>query len=111
MRILKLRKGSYFPGFFEPRRAAEKAVTAGVQEVYVESVSTRSVDDLVQAMGLSGISKSQVFRSWAEIHHKSENLPSATALRGLAPPVDPSERAHRVGRGSHSGWCQQRRSA
>ena len=66
----KLRKGSYFPGFLEPRRMAEKALTAVVQEAYVQGVSTRSVDDLVQAMGMSGISKSQVSRLCAEIDDK-----------------------------------------
>jgi transposase-like protein len=54
LRIPKLRKGSYFPGFLEPRRIAEKALTAVVQEAYVHGVSTRSVDDLVKAMGMSG---------------------------------------------------------
>src|SRR4030095_11598925 len=62
LRIPKLRKGSYFPGFLEPRRMAEKALTAVIQEAYVQGVSTRSVDDLVQAMGMTGISKSQVSR-------------------------------------------------
>ena len=62
LKIPKLRKGSYFPGFLEPRRMAEKALTAVVQEAYIQGVSTRSVDDLVQAMGMSGISKSQVSR-------------------------------------------------
>ncbi len=70
LRIPKLRKGSYFPGFLEPRRMAEKALTAVVQEAYVHGVSTRSVDDLVQAMGMSGISKSQVSRLCAEIDEK-----------------------------------------
>ena len=51
LKIPKLRKGSYFPGFLEPRRMAEKALTAVVQEAYIQGVSTRSVDDLVQAMG------------------------------------------------------------
>ena len=59
LKIPKLRKGSYFPGFLEPRRMAEKALTAVIQEAYIKGVSTRSVDDLVQAMGMSGISKSQ----------------------------------------------------
>ena len=54
LRIPKLRKGSYFPDFLEPRRMAEKALTAVVQEAYVQGVSTRSVDDLVKAMGMSG---------------------------------------------------------
>jgi transposase-like protein len=60
LRIPKLRKGSYFPSFLEPRRMAEKALTAVIQEAYVHGVSTRSVDDLVKAMGMTGISKSQV---------------------------------------------------
>src|SRR5580658_3467192 len=67
LRIPKLRKGSYFPGFLEPRRTAEKALTAVIQEAYIQGVSTRSVDDLVKAMGMSGISKSQVSRLCEEI--------------------------------------------
>ena len=67
LRIPKLRKGSYFPGFLEPRRLAEKALTAVVQEAYIQGISTRSVDDLVKAMGMSGISKSQVSRLCEEI--------------------------------------------
>jgi putative transposase len=51
LRIPKLRKGSYFPGFLEPRRMGEKALTAVIQEAYVHGVSTRSVDELVKAMG------------------------------------------------------------
>src|SRR5215467_11542155 len=70
LRIPKLRKGSYFPGFLEPRRLAEKALAAVVQEAYVHGVSTRSVDDLVKAMGMTGISKSQVSRLCAEIDEK-----------------------------------------
>ena len=67
LRIPKLRKGSYFPGFLEPRRMAEKALTAVIQEAYIQGISTRSVDDLVKAMGMSGISKSQVSRLCEEI--------------------------------------------
>jgi putative transposase len=70
LRIPKLRKGSYFPGFLEPRRMAEKALTAVVQEAYIQGVSTRSVDDLVKAMGMTGISKSQVSRLCEEIDGK-----------------------------------------
>jgi putative transposase len=70
LRIPKLRKGSYFPAFLEPRRLAEKALTAVVQEAYVHGVSTRSVDDLVKAMGMTGISKSQVSRLCEEIDEK-----------------------------------------
>lgn len=67
LRIPKLRKGAYFPGFLEPRRMAEKALTAVIQEAYIQGISTRSVDDLVKAMGMSGISKSQVSRLCEEI--------------------------------------------
>jgi putative transposase len=67
LRIPKLRKGSYFPSFLEPRRMAEKALTAVIQEAYVQGVSTRSVDDLVKAMGGTGVSKSQVSRLCEEI--------------------------------------------
>jgi transposase-like protein len=70
LRIPKLRKGSYFPGFLEPRRMAEKALTAVIQEAYVQGISTRSVDDLVKAMGMSGISKSQISRLCEEIDGK-----------------------------------------
>jgi transposase-like protein len=70
LRIPKLRKGSYFPAFLEPRRMAEKALTAVVQEAYVQGISTRAVDDLVKAMGMSGISKSQVSRLCEEIDDK-----------------------------------------
>jgi putative transposase len=63
----RLRKGSYFPSFLEPRRTAEKALTAVIQEAYVHGVSTRSVDDLVKAMGASGVSTSQVSRLVEEI--------------------------------------------
>jgi len=70
LRIPKLRKGSYFPCFLEPRRLAEKALTAVVQEAYIQGISTRSVDDLVKAMGMSGISKSQVSRLCVEIDER-----------------------------------------
>ena len=70
LRIPKLRKGSYLPFFLEPRRLAEKALTAVIQEAYVQGISTRSVDDLVKAMGMSGISKSQVSRLCEEIDGK-----------------------------------------
>src|SRR6185503_18773791 len=70
LRIPKLRKGSSFPGFLEPRRMAEKALTAVIQEAYIQGISTRSVDELVKAMGMSGISKSQVSRLCEDIDHR-----------------------------------------
>ncbi len=68
--IPRLRKGSYFPSFLEPRRTAEKALVAVVQEAYVHGISTRAVDDLVKAMGAGGMSKSQVSRLCAEIDER-----------------------------------------
>ena len=70
LKIPKLRKRSYFPGFLEPRRAGEKALAAVIQEAYIQGVSTRSVDELVKAMGMSGISKSQVSRLCADIDER-----------------------------------------
>jgi putative transposase len=72
LRIPKLRRGSYFPAFLEPRRTAEKALAAVIQEgaAHVQGISTRSVDDLVRAMGMEGISRSQVSRLCAEIDER-----------------------------------------
>ena len=70
VQIPKLRKESYFPEFPEPRRASENAMTAVVQEAYIQGVSSRSVDDLVKAMGVTGISKSQVSRLCVEIDER-----------------------------------------
>ncbi len=70
LKIPKLRQGSYFPGFLEPRRTAEKALAAVIQEAYIQGVSTRSVDDLVKSLGMTGISKSQVSRLCAEIDER-----------------------------------------
>ena len=70
LRVPKLRQGSYFPPFLEPRRMTEKALVAVIQEAWIGGVSTRRVDDLVQAMGLSGISKSQVSRLCKDIDER-----------------------------------------
>lgn len=70
LRIPKLRRGSYFPSFLEPRRMAEKALTAVIQEAYIQGISTRSVDDLVKALGMTGITRSQVSRLCAEIDER-----------------------------------------
>jgi len=70
LRIPRLRKGSYFPGFLDPRRAAERALTAVIQEAYIQGISTRSVDSLVRALGMGGVSKSQVSRFCAEIDER-----------------------------------------
>jgi putative transposase len=70
LEIPRLRKGSYFPSFLEPRRTAEKVPTAVIQEAYVHGVSTRAVDNLVKAMGASDVSKSQVSRLVEEIDER-----------------------------------------
>lgn len=70
LNIPKLRKGSYFPTFPEPRRTAEKALMAVIQEARIHGVSTRAVDDLVRAMGLTCTSKSQVSRLCEEIDER-----------------------------------------
>ena len=62
LRVPRVRDGSYFPALLEPRRRAERALAAVVQEAYVQGVSTRRVDELVKALGLEGVSKSQVSR-------------------------------------------------
>jgi transposase-like protein len=67
LQVPRVRDGSYFPSLLEPRRRAEQALAAVVQEAYVHGVSTRKVDDLVKALGMSGISKSQVSRVCAEL--------------------------------------------
>ncbi|MEM8758746.1 MAG: IS256 family transposase [Pseudomonadota bacterium] len=70
LRVPKLRQGSYFPGFLEPRRTSEKALVAVIQEAWIGGVSTRRVDELVQAMGLSGISKSTVSKLCKDIDER-----------------------------------------
>jgi hypothetical protein len=62
LKIPKVTRGSYFPSLLEPRRRAEKALHAVVVEAYVKGVSTRKVDDLVKALGIEGISRSEVSR-------------------------------------------------
>ena len=70
LRIPKLRQGSYFPGFLEPRKVSEKALVAVIQEAWIGGVSTRRVDELVQAMGLSGIGKSTVSKLCKDIDER-----------------------------------------
>jgi len=122
LRILKLRKGSYFPGFLEPRRMTEKALTAVIQEAYIQGISTRSVDDLVNALAMDGISKSQslpprrrgpavcVRTSTRASTHSSTGQSKATGLIcGSTPLLEGSpDRADRFGRGDRGDGRQQR---
>ena len=84
LKLPKLRSGSYFPSFLEPRKASEQALVAVVQEAYVKGISTRKVDDLVQALGMTGISKSQVSRLCAELDERVEAFLSRE-IRGQWP--------------------------
>ena len=70
LKIPKLRQGSYFPSFLEPRKTAEQALTAVIQEDWIQGVSTRKADVLVQALGMTGISKSQVSALCQEIDER-----------------------------------------
>ena len=70
LKIPKLRAGSYFPGFLEPRKMVEKALVAVIQEAWIGGVSTRRVDELVQAMGMTGISKSSVSKLCKDIDER-----------------------------------------
>jgi putative transposase len=62
LKIPKITAGTYFPSLLDPRRRAEKALQAVIVEAYIKGVSTRKVDDLVRALGIDGISKSEVSR-------------------------------------------------
>ena len=99
LRIPKLRSGpAYFPPFPEPRKTLEKALVAVVQEAWIGGASTRRVDDLVRAMGLSGISKSTVSKLCKDIDERvgaSSNgpCPASGPTRGSTPPTCASARA------------------
>jgi len=80
--VPRVRDGSFFPGLLEPRRRAERALLAVVQEAYVQGVSTRRVDELVKALGMAGISKSQVSRLCQELDAEVARF----RTRGLAGP-------------------------
>lgn len=70
LKIPKMRSGAYFPGFLEPRKTVEKALVAVIQEAWINGVSTRKVDELVQAMGMTGISKSSVSKLCKDIDER-----------------------------------------
>ena len=76
LQVPRVRDGSYFPSLLEPRRRGERALVAVVQEAYVQGVSTRRVDDLVKALGMTGISKSQVSRLCQELDAEVERFRS-----------------------------------
>ena len=81
LQVPKLRKTPYVPSFLEPRRRGEKALLSVIQEAYVHGVSTRKVEDLLQAMGLERISKSEVSRICGEL----DGIVEAFRTQPLAP--------------------------
>ncbi|MBM3271118.1 MAG: IS256 family transposase [Candidatus Sericytochromatia bacterium] len=81
--IPKLRKGTYFPSFLEPRRRAEQAFVSIIQEAYVHGVSTRKVEDLVQAMGVETLSKSEVSRICAGLDEQVDAFRKRTLTRNF----------------------------
>jgi putative transposase len=74
LKVPRVRDSSYFPSLLEPRRRAERALSAVVQEAYVHGVSTRKVDELVKALGMDGISKSRVSELCEELDEEVERF-------------------------------------
>ncbi len=72
--VPRVRDSSYFPSLLEPRRRAERALSAVVQEAYVHGISTRKVDELVKALGMTGISKSRVSELCEELDGEVERF-------------------------------------
>jgi len=101
LRIPKLRQGSYFPCFLEPRKTAEQALVAVIQEAWIKGISTRKIDDLVQTMGLSGISKSQVSSLCQEIDERVKGFLNRLITGEWAYLWPPTSRCARA-----DGWCR-----
>ena len=118
LKIPKLRAGSYFPPFLEARKTTEKALVAVIQEAWIGGVSTRRVDEIAQAMGLSGISKSQVSKLCKEIDERVKAFPRPSArgrlalsVAGCDLPEGARGRTHRLGRRDNRCGRQHRRTA
>lgn len=84
LRVPRVRDGSFFPSLLDPHKRAERALAAVVQEAYVQGVSTRRVDDLVAALGLQGISESQVSRLCQEMDGEVERFRTRSATTSAA---------------------------
>ena len=117
LKIPKLRAGSYFPPFLEARKTTEKALVAVIQEAWIGGVSTRRVDEIAQAMGLSGISKSQVSKLVQGNRRAREGLPRTSArgrlalsVAGCDLPEGARGRTHRLGRRDNRCGRQHRRT-
>lgn len=102
LRVPKVAPGSYFPSLLEPRRRAEKALAAVIQEAYVKGISTRKVDDLVRALGMDGISKSEVSRVCKALDAEVEAFRSRP-IEGEHPYVWLDATYHKVREGGPGG--------
>jgi len=118
LRVPRVRDGGYYPALLEPRRRGERALVAVVQEAYIQGVSTRRVDELVKALGMNGISKSQVSRLCQALDTEVERFRDAHVGRSiplLLARCDLPQSEAGPSRGQHGrGHCrgrQQRRSA
>ena len=87
LKVPRVRDSSYFPSLLEPRKRAERALSAVVQEAYVHGVSTRKVDELVKALGMGGISKSRVSRLCEELDEEVERFRNRPLDEGAYPYV------------------------
>src|SRR5918999_5373690 len=108
LRVPRVRDGGYFPSLLDPRRRAERALVGVVQEAYVQGVSTRRVDELVQALGMTGISKSQVSRLCRELDAEVERF-RTRKLEGPYPYLwlDATFVKVREGGSSRRRWCSR----
>jgi hypothetical protein len=103
-RIPKLRRGSYFPTFPQPRRRAGKALVAVIQTARVEGVSTRKVDQLIQALGLEGIDKRIASRICQRLDETVQRLcdrPLDISVVGCPVPEGAVEALHRQHGAAH----------
>ena len=103
LKVPRVRDSSYFPSLLEPRRRAERALSAVVQEANVHGISTRKVDELVKALGMEGISNSQLSRLLEELDEES-SASEADHLRAVTPTcgsTPPTSRPARTG-----GWSR-----
>jgi putative transposase len=107
LKVPRVRDGGYFPSLLEPRRRAERALSAVVQEAYVHGVSTRKVDELVKALGMGGISKSLTSRNSARNSMRRSSASGAGRWRVPTPTcgsTPPTSRPARTGGWPRSRW-------
>jgi putative transposase len=106
LKVPRVRHGGYFPSLLEPRRKAERALSAVVQEAYVHGVSTRKVDELVKALGMSGISKSLMSPNCAKSSMKRSSASVTDHSKALTPTCGSTPLTSRLAR--MAGWSLRR---